>query len=80
MGHSISPKKISTVFWVTAISNKVDHIYHAKVQVFSFDRNNFKNMPTLTPFLHGSDRLNLWRYARDISVTNTRTTQQEKVL
>ena len=24
-------------------SNKVDHIYHAKVHVFSFDRNNFKS-------------------------------------
>ena len=49
------------------------------IYVFSFDRNNFKNMLTLTPFLHGSDRLYLWRYAfRDISVTNTRTTQQEK--
>ena len=26
-----------------------------KVQVFSFDRNNFKNKLTLTSFLHGSD-------------------------
>ena len=42
---------------------------------FSFDRNNFKNMLTLTPFLHGSDRLYLWHYVWDISVTNTRTTQ-----
>ena len=46
----------------------------------AFDRNNFNNMLTLTPFLHGSDILYLWLYAWDISVTNTRTTRQENQL
>ena len=36
------------------------------------------DMLILTPFIHGSDRLYLWRHARDISVTNTITTEQEK--
>ena len=52
--------------------------YHVKVQVFSFDRNNFKKHVDSNTFPSRFDKYYLWRHAWDISVTNTRTTQQEK--